>query len=62
MSVAAIPIPFLFFLAEHNKKIGEEINSQAIVEQAKNFTLDAYSSMLVFIGVLSSYLGVPPSQ
>lgn len=59
LSVAAISIPFLYFLARYNKKIGEEINSQAIVGQAKHFTLDAYSSMLVFVGVLSSYLGVP---
>jgi len=59
MSVAAISIPFLFFLAKYNKKIGEDINSQAIVGQAKNFTLDVYSSMLVFLGVLSSYLGIP---
>jgi divalent metal cation (Fe/Co/Zn/Cd) transporter len=59
MSVAAISIPFLYLLAKYNKKIGEDINSQAIVGQAKNFTLDVYSSMLVFLGVLSSYLGVP---
>lgn len=59
MLAAAISIPFLYFLAKYNKKIGENINSQAIVGQARNFTLDVYSSMLVFLGVLSSYLGVP---
>ncbi len=59
LSVVAISIPFLYFLAKYNKKIGEEINSQAIVGQAKDFTLDVFSSVLVFVGVLSSYLGTP---
>jgi cation diffusion facilitator family transporter len=57
--VAAVSIPFLYFLANYNKKIGEEINSQAIIGQAKNFTLDVFSSVLVFVGVLFSYLGAP---
>ncbi len=59
LSVAVISIPILYFLAKYTRKIGEEINSQAIIGQAKNFILDTYSSMLVFVGVLSSYLGVP---
>ena len=59
LSVAAISIPFLYLLAKYNKKVGEEINSQAIVGQSKNFNLDVYSSILVFVGVLSSHLGVP---
>lgn len=59
LSVAAFSIPFLYLLAKYNKETGEEINSQAIVGQAKNFTLDVYSSLLVFVGVLGSYLGIP---
>lgn len=58
LSVAAISIPLLYLLAKYNMKIGEEINSQAIVGQAKDFTLDVYSSLLVFVGVLFSYLDV----
>jgi predicted Fe-Mo cluster-binding NifX family protein len=46
-------------LAKYNKKTGEEINSQAMVGQAKNFTLDVYSSLLVFVGILGSYWGIP---
>ncbi len=58
LSVAAISIPLLYFLAKYNKKIGEEINSQAIVGQAKDFALDVFSSVLVLVGVLFSYLDV----
>jgi len=49
MSIAVISVPLLYFLGRHNMSVGEEINSQAIVGQAKNFTLDAYSSLLVFV-------------
>jgi cation diffusion facilitator family transporter len=55
--VAAFSIPFLYFLAKYNKEIGEDINSQALIGQSKGFILDALSSVLVFFGVLSSYLG-----
>lgn len=59
MLAAAFSIPFLYFLAKYNKKVGEEINSQALVGEGKNFTYDVYSSILVFIGILSLYFGVP---
>ena len=55
--VAALSIPFIYFLFRYNKRVGEEINSQALMGQSKNFILDAFSSVLVFLGVLSSYLG-----
>jgi len=59
LSIAAISIPFFYFLAKYNEKVGEEIGSQALVAEAKDFALDVYSSILVFIGVLASYFGVP---
>jgi cation diffusion facilitator family transporter len=59
LSVAVLSIPFLYFLAKYNRNIGEAINSQALVGQSKDYTLDLFSSILVFVGVLSSYLGAP---
>lgn len=57
LSATIISIPLLHFLAKYNKKVGQEINSQAILVQAKGFKVDMYSSMIVVIGILSSYLG-----
>lgn len=59
MSAAALSIPVLYLLVRYNKKIGEEINSQALIGESKNFSFDIYSSILVFISILSLYFGIP---
>jgi len=59
LSIAAISIPFFYFLAKFNEKVGAEIGSQALAAEAEDFIYDVYSSIVVFIGVLSSLLSIP---
>jgi len=57
--VAASSTPILYVLSKHTKKVGEEINSKALIGQAADFRADIYSSSLVLVGVFSSVFGYP---
>jgi cation diffusion facilitator family transporter len=58
LSVGGVSVLLLYPLARHVEKVGEEVNSRALLAQAKDYFLDMYSSLLVFAGILLSYLGV----
>lgn len=57
LSVAALSAVVSFFLARYQEKIGREIDSQALINDGKHSFIDIFSSIIVFIGILSSYLG-----
>ena len=57
--VAGLSAPILTLLYRRTQIVGKEINSQALLSQAADFKADIYSSVLVFIGVLVSWLGYP---
>jgi cation diffusion facilitator family transporter len=46
-----------FLLARYKEKVGKDIDSQALINDGKHSFVDIFSSLIVFIGILSSYLG-----
>jgi len=46
-------------ISQYLKKAGEEINSQALLLNSKERKFDAFSSMIVFIAILSSVYKIP---
>jgi cation diffusion facilitator family transporter len=59
IAIAASSIPVLYLLSNYTKKIGSEINSQALLYQAADFKVDLFSSFLVLVGVGASIFGYP---
>lgn len=57
LSVAALSAVVSFLLARYKEKVGREIGSQALINDGKHSFIDIFSSILVFVGILSSYLG-----
>jgi cation diffusion facilitator family transporter len=59
ITVAASSIPVLYLLTNYTERIGNEINSQALLGQAADFKSDMYSSFLVLVGIGASTHGYP---
>ena len=55
--VAAISVAVSFLLARYEQKVGEEIESPALLGDAKHSLVDVFSSLLVFAGIVASYIG-----
>jgi len=57
VSLASVVIAYLF--AFQMRRVGKEINSQSLLANAEEMRVDVYSSLLVFIAVLSTYFRIP---
>lgn len=57
LTVAALSVFISFLLARYKDKIGKEIGSQALINDGKHSFIDIFSSLIVFIGISSSFLG-----
>lgn len=69
--VSAVKIPFiamavsladaviLFFFGNYEIKVAEEINSKSLMTMGKENRTHIFTSSTVFIGIFSSYLGIP---
>lgn len=57
LSVAAISVVVSFLLARYKDEVGRKIDSQALINDGKHSYIDIFSSLIVFVGILSSYLG-----
>lgn len=57
--VVGLSIPALYWTSRYTKSRGQEINSQSLKNQAADFMADVYASILVLVGVGSSYVGYP---
>jgi cation diffusion facilitator family transporter len=55
--VAVISVAASLLLTRYEHKIGNEIQSPALMSDAKHSLIDVFSSLLVFAGILSSYMG-----
>ena len=55
--VAAISVAVSYLMSIYKQKVGEEIESPALLSDAKHSLIDVFSSLLVFVGVLASYIG-----
>jgi cation diffusion facilitator family transporter len=55
--VAALSALVSFLLAKYKHAVGIKIGSQALISDGKHSFIDIFSSIIVFVGILSSYLG-----
>ncbi|EKF85356.1 cation diffusion facilitator family transporter [Methanobacterium formicicum] len=55
--VAVVSVAASLLLTRYEHKIGNEIKSPALMSDAKHSLIDVFSSLLVFTGVLTSYMG-----
>ncbi len=55
--VAALSAVVSWLLARYKKSVGKQIGSQALINDGKHSFIDIFSSIIVFIGILSAYLG-----
>lgn len=56
--VTIISIIVAFFIARKEKAVGEEINSQSLIANARESFLDIISSIVVLFGILFAYLQI----
>jgi cation diffusion facilitator family transporter len=59
LTVAAISAVFDFFSSRYLKRVGQEINSQALLTNAAEKRADVFASSIVFLGIFLSYLKIP---
>jgi len=57
ISLAVLDAIFMFSVGTYEMKEGKKINSQSLIADGKESRLHIYSSSLVLIGLISSYLG-----
>ncbi|MCE5214383.1 MAG: cation diffusion facilitator family transporter [Methanobacterium sp.] len=57
LSVAALSAAVSWLLARYKEKIGKQIGSQALINDGKHSFIDILSSLIVFVGILSAYIG-----
>lgn len=57
LSVAVFSAVISFLLARYKEKVGRDMDSQALINDGKHSFIDIFSSLIVFVGILSSYLG-----
>jgi cation diffusion facilitator family transporter len=55
--IAALSALVSFLLARYKQDIGRKIGSQALINDGKHSFIDIFSSIIVFVGILTSYLG-----
>ena len=57
IGVTVVSIPILYGLSRYVKNVGERIRSQSLLNQAEDFRVDIFTSVLVLVGVISGQLG-----
>ena len=62
ISVSLISVLVSFLLARYKDDIGNKIGSPALVNDGKHSLVDVFSSLVVFVGILSAYIGYPILQ
>ncbi len=60
----AIAVPLLsavisFYLGKYQYRIGNSINAQSLIATGREMKLDAFSSIVVFMGIILSYFKIP---
>ena len=46
-------------ISRYLRRVGEEVNSQSLIVNSEEAKIDVFASIVVFVAVFSSYLGVP---
>jgi cation diffusion facilitator family transporter len=54
---ALLSVLVSYYLAKYKKNIGNEIGSQALINDGKHSLIDVFSSLIVFMGIFASYMG-----
>jgi cation diffusion facilitator family transporter len=58
VAVAGVSVLTSFFLSHYRIKVGESIGSQALIGEGKHSRIDAFSSMMVVLGVAFNYMEI----
>lgn len=58
VAVAVLDAIVIYFVGRYELKIGRQINSQSLIADGRESKLHIISSLLVVIGILSSYFGI----
>jgi len=48
-----------FFISKYEREVGKKINSQSLIALSQESRIDIFTSLFVFVGILSTYLGLP---
>jgi cation diffusion facilitator family transporter len=62
LAVAAFSGLVSFLLGRYKKSVGSLIGSQSLVGEGQHSLVDAYTSLLVFVGVCFAWLGYPVAE
>lgn len=62
LAIAAISAFVSLLISRYKERIGIEIGSQALINDGRQSFIDVFTSIIVFIGIFSSYLGYPIFQ
>ena len=62
LSVAVLSVAVSLLLARYKERVGNEIGSPALINDGKHSLVDVFSSIIVFVGILSAYIGYPVLQ
>ncbi len=62
LAIAAISAFVSLLISRYKERIGIEIGSQALMSDGRQSFIDVFTSIIVFIGIFSSYLGYPIFQ
>jgi cation diffusion facilitator family transporter len=62
LAIAAISAFVSLLISRYKERIGIEIGSQALISDGRQSFIDVFTSIIVFIGIFSSYLGYPIFQ
>ncbi|MBI4813505.1 MAG: cation transporter, partial [Methanobacterium sp.] len=62
LSVAVLSVAVSLLLARYKERVGNEIGSPALISDGKHSLVDVFSSIIVFVGILSAYIGYPVLQ
>ena len=62
ISVSLLSVLISFLLAKYKDKVGNEIGSRALINDGQHSFVDVFSSLIVFVGILGTYIGYPIFQ
>ncbi len=62
IAVSMISILVSYLLSRYKERVGKEINSPALINDGKHSFVDIFSSLIVFLGILFSFIGYPIFQ
>ncbi|MBD3155399.1 MAG: cation diffusion facilitator family transporter [Candidatus Aenigmarchaeota archaeon] len=58
LGVSLVSSIVAFFISRYEEEVGKRINSRSLIALSQESRIDIFTSLLVFVGVFSTYLGI----